>query len=231
MTQIMVIDTETTGLDHEKDKVVEIGAVLVGKKEVKRAPWSILNSFTSLVNPGIPIPPDAMAIHHLRDEEVAGAMPIDKVLQALFWSGDFIPAAHNAAFDSKFLPTLPKDWICTYRCARQVWPDFPKHGNQVLRYRLGLLKEPDELAMPPHRARPDAYVTAHLLLKMLEDRSPEELVALTKAPILIKLCGFGKHRGVEWEKVPKDYLSWILRQDPKDWDADTIHTAKHWRNR
>ncbi len=224
---ILVIDTETTGLDHEKDKVVEIGACLVGHKEVKRAPWSIINLFTSLVDPGVPIPPDAMAIHHIRDEEVKGSLKLDKVLEALYFSGKFIPAAHNAAFDSLFLPYW-KDWICTYRCARHIWPDFPKHGNQVLRYRLNLLKEPDPLAMPPHRAAPDAYVTAHLLLRMLETHTPEQLLELTKKPILIKNCSFGKHRGLEWSKVPKDYLGWILKQKPEDWDADTIHTAKYW---
>lgn len=227
MTSIMVIDTETTGLDPETEKVVEVGAVEVVQKKVK---WSIGRKFTSLVDPGIPIPAEAMAIHHLRDEEVRGANQIGPVLQLLNDQyGPFIPAAHNAAFDQKFLPSFSPDWICTYRCARHIWPDFPRHGNQFLRYQLKLLNEPDELAMPPHRARPDAYVSAHLLVRMLEEKTPEELLALTKAPILIKTVGFGKHFGQEWSKVPKDYLYWILRG--KDFDPDVAYTAAYWSNK
>lgn len=226
MTSILVIDTETTGLDPEKEKIVEIGWVEVMQK---KGGWSIGRKFTSLVDPGIPIPAEAMSIHHIRDEEVAGGLPIDKVLSCLKPFTPFIPAAHNAAFDQKFLQSLPPDWICTYRCARHIWPDLPRHGNQFLRYQLKLLLEPDELAMPPHRARPDAYVSAHLLLRMLEDKTPEELVALTKQPILIKTVGFGMHFGKEWSNVPRDYLNWILGKT--DFDPDVVYTAKHWRTR
>lgn len=226
MTRIMVIDTETTGLDPETEKVVEVGAVEV---ELVRKKWRLGRMFTSLVDPGKLIPPDAMAIHHIRDEEVAGALPIKNTVDFLNGYSPFIPAAHNAAFDQKFLPSFSPDWICTYRCARHIWPDFPRHGNQFLRYQLKLLNEPDELAMPPHRARPDAYVSAHLLVRMLEEKTPEELLALTKAPILIKTVGFGKHFGQEWSKVPRDYLNWILGKT--DFDPDVAYTAKHWRTR
>lgn len=229
MTRIAVIDTETTGLDPEKDKIVEVGACMVDAAKGKKPKITI--KFSSLVDPKMPIPHEAMAIHHLLDVDVKGAPTLAQVLELLVEYAPFIPAAHNAAFDSKFLPAYGPDWICTYRCARHLWPDFAKHGNQFLRYELGLLKEPDEFAMPPHRARPDAYVTAHLLMKMLETHTAEQLLELTKAPILIKVCGFGKHFGQEWKDVPKDYLNWILRGKESDWDADTIYTAKHWRTK
>ena len=51
-----------------------------------------------------------------------------------------------------------------------------KHSNQVLRYWLGLRLDAD-LAMPPHRAGPDAYVTAHLLLRMMALASVEQMIA------------------------------------------------------
>ena len=80
------------------------------------------------------------------------------------------------------------------------------------------------MALPPHRALPDAYVTANILDRMLRDHTPEELVLLAQSPILIKNCTFGKHRGTPWNEVPKDYLRWLVRQE---FDADTLFTAKH----
>jgi exodeoxyribonuclease X len=119
---------------------------------------------------------------------------------------------------------LDKPGICTYRCAKQLWPEAPSFSNQTLRYHLKLFKEPAPKAMPPHRAAADVWVTAHILLKMLRERSVKELLELTKAPILLRTVHFGKYRGEEWSKVPKPYLHWILKQD---FDRDVVHTARY----
>jgi exodeoxyribonuclease X len=80
---------------------------------------------------------------------------------------------------------------------------------------------------PPHRALPDAWVTAHILKRMLIEHSIEDLIELTKKPILSKTCHFGQHRGVPWEKVPKSYLHWMKKQKP-GFDSDTIFTVDHF---
>jgi exodeoxyribonuclease X len=223
---IIVVDTETTGLDPATASIVEIGVVeLPG-----------FNSFSCLIKPAHPIELQAMAAHHLTEEMVADGAPFeDAIVASMIKKADFV-AAHNAAFDMGFLK-IDKPSICTYRCARHLWPDAPGYSNQVLRYWLKLDKQlggsrgSEIMKLPPHRALPDAWVTAHILDVMLQNpgeqefRTPEELVELTKKPILMKTCAFGKHKGTEWAKVPKDYLAWMLRQ--KDFDADSIYTAKH----
>lgn len=217
---IAVFDTETTGLDPTTASIVELGVVLLPSFE----------SFSCLVKPDHEIEIQAMAAHHLTDEMVKTGSPLKAAITASRLNDVEYVCAHNAAFDMAFLK-IDKPVICTYRCARHLWQDAPSYSNQVLRY---WLKMEDKLhngdgefimRLPPHRALPDAWVTSHILYKMLINHSPEELVALTKAPILMKMCGFGKHKGLEWSKVPKDYLAWIIRQ--KDFDADSIHTAKH----
>ena len=220
--KIAVIDTETTGLDPEKGSIVELAIVSLPS----------FTNFSSLVKPEHPIELQAMAAHHLTEDMVADADPFEKVIaDSMIEEADFI-AAHNAEFDSGFLPPVKeKPWICTWRCARHLYPDSPSHSNQVLRYYLKLNDKIQSdkdgrkiMKLPPHRALPDAWVTAHILNVMLETKTPQELVELTKQPILLKMCNFGKHRGTEWEKVPKDYLAWILRQN---FDADTLFTVKH----
>lgn len=226
MLNVIVIDTETTGVDPEKDRVVEIGAVKVSM--TKKGP-KLAGTFQTLVNPGMPIPPVARGIHHISDEEVSEAPSFDEALSDLRkWAGkEMIPAAHNAKFDSAFFPKK-KGWICTWRSARHLWPDFESHSNQSLRYLLpevneAIEKAGKEKALPAHRALPDAWVTAHVILEMLKDETPSSLLDLTNSPITLKKVTFGMHRGKLWTEVPRDYLSWVLRQ--KDMDEDVKHTA------
>jgi len=226
---ITVLDSETTGLDPTKAAVVEIAAVFLDDDGTLR------DATSTLVNPQIPIPPEARAIHHISDKDVANAPILEDALKLISPAGSM--AAHNAAFDAAFLK-LPIQ-ICTWRCAKHIWPFLPSHGNGVLRYALPDLEEtinkaarkfdkknPKRLLMPPHRALPDAWVTAGILQQMLEKKTPKELIDLTQKPILLRLVHFGKHKGQPWETVPKDYLKWLLRQDKLE--PDVRHTAQHW---
>jgi exodeoxyribonuclease X len=218
--KIAVVDTETTGLEPETASILELGVVTIPG----------FDTYSSIVKPGHPIELAAMAAHHITEEEAAKGIQFkDAIKKSKIEKADVI-AAHNAAFDMGFLK-IDKPVICTWRCAQHLWHDAPAYGNQVIRY---FLRIEDELhngdgakimKLPPHRALPDAWVTAHILHKMLIKHSPEQLVELTKAPILLKMCRFGKHRGAEWKDVPRDYMLWMLKQQP-GFDSDTVFTIK-----
>ena len=78
--------------------------------------------------------------------------------------------------------------------------------------------------MPPHRAGPDAWVTANVLAAMMPLASVEEMIAWTLEPKLMPNIPFGKHRGMAWTEAPQDYLNWMARQT--DMDQDAIWNAK-----
>ena len=220
----LVIDTETTGLVPETDRVVELAA-----HSVDLATGTITPVFDQLINPGRPIPPEASAIHHLVDRDVAGAPSMERV-----WA-DFAPVlarhdalvAHNAAFDRGFLPPTIQPWICTLRLARHLWPEAPKHTNQVLRYWLGLAVE----APHPHRALDDTRVTAavfqHLvpvLARTVSLHTPQEVARWADQPIAFPTVPLGRYKGEPWTAVPADYLRWAL----KNWeDADLLWNVRH----
>lgn len=215
---IRVIDFETTGLPPDA-AICEIGWCDLA---VGNGPTQLGATQTTLINPGRPIPIEAMAVHHIRDKDVAGApTPTDGIKQII--GGVDVFAAHNAAFERAFFTGGETPWICTYRCGLRAWPESPSHSNQALRYFLGL--ELDDRAMPPHRAGPDAYVTAHILRGLLGLQPIEQLITWTSEPALLIKCGFGKHRGQKWADVPADYLEWLLRQ--RDMGEDIHHTARH----
>ena len=221
---IRIIDLETTGIDPT-DHVVEVGSVDL------LPDGTIARHQERLVKPPYPIPAEARAIHHISDEDVAEAQPWNTVCSTFFDCrncSDLVAfAAHNAAFDQQWLPpdllgNLPL--ICTYKAAVHIWPEAPRHTNQVLRYWLNLDMD-RSIADRAHRAMPDAYVTAHLLHEILKHASIEDLIRWTNEPILLPKVTFGKYRGQNWTDVPPDYLQWILRQ--QGMNEDVIHTARH----
>lgn len=224
---IRIIDIETTGDNPETDAIVEIASVDAMPSAKPKRPVS------RLVNPCIPIPPLSSAIHHIVDAHVIHCPTIDQVIDQFV--GADIYVAHNAPFESGFLAKHlgAVKWLCTYRCALRLFPDLPKHSNQALRYLLGYPRpfdlSPEELT--PHRALPDCYVTAAVLIEVLraadeQDVSFGELMAWSKEPPLLQTFGFGKHKGTKWRDAPADYLEWIIAKS--DLDADTKWNARHW---
>ena len=135
---IRIIDLETTGVESS-DHVVEFGSVDLFPD------GSIARFQQHLVKPPCSIPPEARAVHHISNEDVSLADPWHTVCNIVFNRNncsDLVAfAAHNASFDQKWLPpdllgNLPV--ICTYKAAVHIWPEAPRHTNQILRYWLGL---------------------------------------------------------------------------------------------
>ncbi len=168
-TRLRIIDLETTGTAPpaeiiefgRADVVSDAGGVTVEKPMAR------------LYRPMNGIPPETMAVHHITEADFTGDTPVctpDRLRLAV-WGGPppDILVAHHCEFERQFVTEAVTDglpWICTYKVALRIWPEAPRHSNQVLRYWRQLRLDPG-LAMPPHRAGPDAWVTAHLLAELL----------------------------------------------------------------
>lgn len=230
MTIARVIDYETTGTDEDElAEIIEFGSIDV---DLVARRIDATSAFQSFARPRHSIPPQARAIHHISDDDVRNA-PQARELWDQFISFDFHPSylvAHNAKFERHFTPDFGIPWICTYRVSRIVWPDAPGHSNQVLRYWLNLPCD-EALSHPPHRAQPDAYVTAHLFIELLKHKTPDEMVTISKYPALLKLMNFGKYykSGMTFEQCAADdpsYLEWV--RDKSDMNEDTKFSARYW---
>jgi exodeoxyribonuclease X len=223
---LRVIDIETTGMEPPAE-IIELGRVDVVSQGDG---WRIDRPMARLYRPLHGIPPETMAVHHITEDDFNADTPVctDERLRLAVWGGakPDILVAHNCDFERQFIPETATDalpWICTLKVALHVWPEAPKHSNQVLRYWRGL-KLDAALAMPPHRAGPDAWVTAHLLTELLKDASVEQMIEWTKQPKRMPTIPFGKHRGSAWPDVPIDYLKWMVGQI--DMDPDAIWNAQ-----
>lgn len=234
ISRICLLDTETTGFEIEEGAaLLEIAAINLSNG---KGPWEVNSHLEYFIEHEGAIPPEARAVHHIRPEDVKPGAPNcvtrDRAIRSFTEMEEMVAciyAAHNAAFDSKFLPEFEGDWICTWRCSLHLYPDAPSHKNQVLRYYLELEPDADLMdGLAPHRALYDTAVTAALLQKMLETHTPEELVILSKTPVLLNKCNFGKHRGDAWADIPRDYLRWMRRAGVKSDDMDVQHTIDYY---
>ena len=95
--EFVVFDLETTGLSPARDRICELGAVRVRGLET-------VESFQSLVNPGVALPEPVARLTGLREQELRAAPPAAAVVrQFLAFAGDALLVAHNARFDQRFL--------------------------------------------------------------------------------------------------------------------------------
>lgn len=156
------------------------------------------------------------SIHHIDPAELEELAPFDiDHFNGSALNDTTHVVAHNAEFEQAWLDFgLP--WICTYKCALHAWPQFARHGNQALKYELGMEDAPE--LHPPHRALPDARVTAFILSKLLDEHDVDQLVEWSAQPRLVTKLPFGKHKGMLIGEAPADYLDWVA--SPKCEAAD-----------
>jgi DNA polymerase III subunit epsilon len=172
--KLVAIDLETTGLKAENDRVLEVGiAYFVNGKFTEHRNW--------LVNPGIPVPAEARAVHQIKDEELAEAPFFGQILPEFCDAiKGHIPIAYNAAFDRGFLiaeikrlgPAAPAvaslpaalqpqvAWIDPLVWARELQRSEKSKKLSDVCARLGI-----ELR-DAHRAAGDAEATGKVLLAL-----------------------------------------------------------------
>ena len=211
LTCIAVIDTETTGFPPDASMCQ------VARTDIRLYPggWQIEGEpREAFVDPGRPIPATASAIHHIVDADCAGAMSQDEAIRFATVGADIV-AAHNWDFDRQFVRT-PVPPICTLKVARAVWPDLESHANQAIRYARGLCLSPEDRMRAAHRAGFDTWITAHILLDLLNAMPVEKMLDVSGRPSrLIRMPGGNKHRGKPFSEIARcdpSYLRWVADQ-------------------
>lgn len=216
-----VIDCEATHREVELAKVCEVAFRDVDFSGV------VHGEFSALCNPGIPMPPSASAVHHLVDEHVAGAPPVESfrdLLQAEVY------VAHGADYDAPVLG-LEGPCICTHRLAKHLWPEIGNHSNQEVRYSLRLVVDLP-VGLYPHRAMYDVIVTAAILreaLPLAAARWPaattvEALIAEIAKPCRLHRVPFKSANGVTFAEAETGLLEWIISKQAGG--IDVIYSAQ-----
>jgi DNA polymerase-3 subunit epsilon len=188
MLREIVLDTETTGLDHATgDRIVEIGGVEL----INHLPTG--RNFHVYLNPQYPVAPAAFAVHGLSDEFLADK-PLFAAIAAEFL--DFIAGArlviHNASFDIGFIdaelrrlsypPIPPASVIDTLTMARRKHPGA-QNNLDALCARYGI----DNSRRTKHGALLDAEILADVYLELIGGR---------QADLGLAVAGLGRGAGL-----------------------------------
>ena len=166
----IAIDTETTGLSPWNDRIVELSAV-------RYIDWKPFDRFTTLINPGRPIPERASEINGITDDMVEDAPTISQVIPAFQqYLGKYNIVGHNVTFDLKFLfasgldfqPAASRKIYDTLALSRRVLEKdihVPDYKLQTLCdfYRI----RPERYA---HRSMSDCLATAQLFTILADEK-------------------------------------------------------------
>lgn len=190
-SELVVFDVETTGLNPNNSRLIEIGAV-------KLRNGVLCEEFSSYVDPEAELPPNITELTGISKADLKGAPKEIDALRAFFdFAGESPLAAHNADFDISFIRTAAERhgvpfepaYLDSLILSRKLLPELGKHS---------LDKVAQFLSVPEfshHRASDDARACALItarFLNMLEDKGAEKLSDINS--ILAKLPGSSYQR-------------------------------------
>ena len=161
------LDTETTGLKPTEERIIEIGAV-------KFDSTGVLETYSTLVNPRILIPPFCQELTGITNKMVFGQKEFKEIAEDFlsFLGEETIIIAHNAQFDLRFVNAelercgreiLPHKAIDTLRFSRWAYPENEHWTLQFLASQLNIEVK------SAHRAEDDARVCMELFLRCISD--------------------------------------------------------------
>src|SRR3569833_2971440 len=223
--RIVIFDCETTGIDFQKDQVIELCVQHGLGEQAQRRTWRI--------RPSVPLHPAAQAVHGIALEDLAGCPQFgeyaDEIIQ-VFAAADVI-VGYNISFDIEMLQAdlTHKKSVDAFRLWQQCEPRSLQHAHRRF---VG-----DEFAAA-HSASADAAATGRVLVGMLErfklaDQDWQQIASVCD-PLPNRaswvgpsrhlrwegeaiVVGFGKYAGVPLHEIAagpdRSFLQWVMGKD------------------
>ena len=224
---LVFFDLESTGIDVSRDRIVQISAL-------KLKPDGMRETRTRLINPGMPIPPEATAIHHITDEAVRGQPQFKEIARGIL---EFFHESDIAGYNSNRydLPLLVEEFS---RCGIA----FPEPGAKLIDVlTIYHKKEARSLAAAyrfycdkklehAHDAEADVEATLEVFLSQIDryediGTTVEALHVYCESDAIVDYAGklrrnekgeivyaFGKNKGKNVLQDP-GYAEWMLKSD------------------
>jgi len=246
----LCLDTETTGLNHSDDKIIELGIVAFEFDPMTAEIIRITDRYNGFEDPGYSLPKEIVEITGITDDMLRGQFLDDEQVNRLAKQATVV-IAHNAGFDRKFVEarypvfaSLP--WACS---VNQIDWQAERISTRVLEYLLFKFG----LFIHAHRALDDAEGVLGILLGKLPVSNTPVFKALldTYDELTSKISAVGapfdkkdilKQRGYRWSdgsqggckawcaNVPgaleNDELSWLAKEVYSDGSIDRVEVSR-----
>lgn len=220
--EFICVDCETTGLDLDKDRIIEVAAVRFNMNE-------ILAEMETLVDPERDIPAESIKIHNITEEMVKDQPKIRAVLPELLeFIGDYTIVGHGIDFDINMIANAAEragvpckikknQVIDTLRMAR-LYGESAINSLQHLRKHFNIQPE------GAHRAMSDVVVNVDVFRQLAKEYpTTEKLFQTLSKPIRLKVMPLGKHKGRKLSDIPLNYLLWAAKLK---FDKDLTYTIR-----
>ena len=220
---IIFYDLETTSLYNAR--IIEIAAYNINNDTY----------FYELVYPECVIPPESIKIHHITNQKVKNCKTIKEVLPEFIKFCGYrctLIAHNNDTFDKIVLSdefnrsklNIP-DWnyADTLKMARTLLPTLDNHKLDTLKKYYNI-----EIGTA-HNALDDVKNMYEIYKQMKGTKSDTEMIIISNNYIM-KYIPFGKHKGTEINKLPLDYVKWLLNNLDKKRNQDIIHSLQFSKN-
>jgi DNA polymerase III subunit epsilon len=232
-TRVLILDTETTGLDQSKEKIIELAMLRLEVDNASGQPLGLMQVFDELEDPGRAIPKEVVALTGITDADVQGKR-LDEVRIAAMLDGVDLVIAHNAAFDRPFCEArMPQfrelAWACSF--ADIDWKGQGRSSSKLeaLALELGWFYD-------AHRADMDCHALLAVLCAPLP-KSPERnglatLLAAARKPALRIYATHApfdakdllKARGYRWNAEQKVWFSRIADEAALEAECEWLKT-------
>ena len=257
-TWVLILDTETTGLSHASDKIIELAMLLVQVDLVTGLPCGAVEVFEGFEDPGMPIPEVARQVTGITDEMVQGKSLDEAAVNRMLSKADVV-IAHNAGFDRPFMEArfpafASKPCTCSFK-------DIDWKAEDVDSAKLTALAADAGWFYDAHRALMDCHALLAVVVQRIKDKQESRLGRLIskRERLSYKLCATGapfaakdtlKTRGYRWDADQRVWccilgneaeldaeLGWLAEQvfdrttevDVEISDAMTLYSARRGR--
>jgi len=239
---VLVLDTETTGLSHATDKIIELAMLLVQVDTASGLPFGPVTTFEGFEDPGVPITQMIRQITGITDEMVHGQRLDDAQVHALLARADLV-VAHNAGFDRPFVEArfpgfASKPWACSFQ-------DIDWKALGAPSAKLSALAQDQGWFYDAHRA----LVDCHALLQVLSCSLPHRqttvitglaqlMAAATKPSFKLRAIGAPfeakdqlKSRGYRWDAEARVWCAALasehLLRAETQWLKAEVYGSRH----
>ena len=176
--RLLVLDTETTGLSHRVDKIIELAMLLVQVDTATGLPFGPVEVYEGFEDPGMPIPEVAKTVTGITDDMVRGQRLDDAQVQAFAQRADLV-VAHNAGFDRPFMEArfpcfAEKAWACSFK-------DIDWAAAGAGSAKLSALAQDHGWFYDAHRAQVDCHALLQVLARPVAGGSDTGIARLLAA--------------------------------------------------
>ena len=232
-TRVLILDTETTGLDPSKEKIIELAMLRLDVDTATGQPLGLMQVFDELEDPGRAIPKEVVALTGITDADVQGKR-LDEARITAMLEGVDVVIAHNAGFDRPFCEArIPQfrdlAWACSF--ADIDWKAQGRSSSKLeaLALELGWFYD-------AHRAEMDCHALLAVLCAPLP-KSPERtglgmLLAAARRPALRVYATHApfdskdllKARGYRWNAEQKVWSSRLADEAALEAECEWLKT-------